>query len=290
MNSWRGRAAIGRRRVASAALVTAAAAAGGCSPVDLLNAVAPDRLVASGIRYGTAERQRVDIYRPPGSGTFPVAMFVYGGDWSSGDRAMYRFVGAALASAGILTTVPDYRLYPGVRYPVFLEDCALALAWTEREAVRFGGNGAAPALIGHSAGAYNVAMLTLDPRWLAAVGLDRGRVIRRTVGLAGPYDFLPFDTPMLRDLFSPAPDARDTQPIAHVDGRGPPLLLLAGDRDQTVDPANSRRLAARIRSAGGDVQAKIYHSVDHREIIAAFAGPLRFLAPSLVDSARFVRS
>ena len=280
---------IGRRRLGLA--VGSASLLAGCSPVAVLNALAPDRLAADGIAYGDADRQRLDVYRPAGPGPFPVAMFVYGGDWSAGDRAMYRFVGGALAAQGILAIVPDYRLYPQVRFPVFLADNAAAFAWTRREAARFGGDGRPPCLIGHSAGAYNVAMLTLDARWLRGAGLEPARDIRRTVGLAGPYDFLPFDTAMLRDLFSTDPaGAADTQPITHADGHNPPMLLLAGSADRTVDPANSLRLAARIRAAGGAAATRIYPGVDHREIIGAFAEPLRFLAPSLADSVRFIRT
>lgn len=288
-------APTGRRRLglaagAAAALASCSAAAlGGCSPVGVLNALAPDRLAVSGIAYGPAPRQRLDVYRPAGNGPFPVAMFVYGGNWEAGSRAMYRFVGAALAAAGILAVVPDYRLYPAIRYPVFLEDCAAAFAWMRRQAARFGGDARPPCLVGHSAGAYNVAMLTLDQRWLAAAGLVPRRDIRGTVGLAGPYDFLPLGTAMLRDLFLPDPVAADTQPITHADGQAPPMLLLAGDADRTVDPANSLRLAARIGARGGAARVRIYRGVDHREIIGAFAAPVRFLAPSLVDTVRFVR-
>ena len=279
------RCTLGRRCFA---LATASAMLAGCSPVEVLNTLAPDRLFAHGIAYGPDERQKLDLYRPVGPGPFPVAMFVYGGDWSSGHRSMYRFVGDALAGCGFLTVIPDYRLYPEIRYPVFLQDCARALAWTRREVDHYDGIDAAPCLLGHSAGAYNVAMLTLDRPWLAEQGLDPRRDIAGTVGLSGPYDFA-IDTPMLRDLFGTAPDFRDTQPIAHVDGRAPPMLLLTGTDDHTVDPSNTRHLAARIRSAGGEVDTRLYKGVDHVEIIGAFAGPLRFLAPSLRDSVRFMR-
>ncbi len=132
-------------------------------------------------------------------------------------------------------------------------------------------------------------MLTLDGRWLGAVGLAPERDIGRTVGLAGPYDFLPLGTPMLRDLFSTEPDLARTQPITWADACRPPLLLLAGSADRTVDPANSLRLAARVQARGGAATARIYRGVDHVEMIGAFAGPLRFLAPSLADSVRFMR-
>ena len=271
------------------ALVASGLAVAGCSPVSVLNAVAPDRLFRSGIAYGAGPRQRLDLYRPAGFGPFPVVVFIYGGDWRSGRRAMYRFVGGALAAAGFLTVIPDYRLYPGVRYPAFLQDCAAAVAWTRRSIAGFGGDAQAPFLVGHSAGAYNVAMLALDPRLLGARGLSNVADLRGTVGLAGPYDFLPLDSDMLRDLFSPAHPLSDSQPIAHADGWNAPMLLLAGAADRTVMKANTVHLAARIEPRGGPVEARIYPGVDHIQIIAAFAAELRFLAPSFSDTVGFLR-
>ena len=266
--------------------------ASGCSPAGILNALAPDRLAASSIAYGNGPRRRLDVYAPPdapGQAAHPTVVFLYGGSWNSGHKAMYRFVGGALAALGFVVVIPDYRLYPEVRYPDFLDDCAASLAWTRRNASRFGAAAAPPFVMGHSAGAYNAAMLTLDPRWLGRAGLSPRANLGGMVGLAGPYDFVP-DTDELRGVFAPGQPPRSTQPIAHVDGRNPPMLLLAGSADTIVRPANTTRLAARIRQAGGAVEERIYPGIDHLEILGAFAGPLRFLAPSLRDSARFMHA
>ncbi len=251
--------------------------------------LAPDRLAAEGVRFGPDARQRLDIYRPTGNGPFPVMVFLYGGAWDSGDRAMYRFVGDAFAAHGILTVIPDYRLWPQVRYPVFLQDCALALAWTRANIAGYGGRPSAPALIGHSAGAYNAAMLALDPSLLGAVGRSPGGDLSRVVGLAGPYDFLPLHSDELRGVFGPGPAGPSTQPINHVDGRNPPMLLAAGTADGTVMPANTIRLAARIRASGGPVEERLYPGVDHLGIVGAIARPLRSLAPTLHDCLAFLR-
>lgn len=268
--------------------------AGGCSPVGILNALSPDRLVAQSIPYGDGPRRTLDVYGPEpvrsGQAAPPVVLFLYGGSWDSGSKAIYRFVGGALAALGFIVVIPDYRLYPEVRYPDFLDDCAAALAWTRRNATRFGAATAPPFVMGHSAGAYNAAMLTLDPRWLARAGMSPRADLRGMVGLAGPYDFLPLDSDELRSIFAPGRPLRSTQPIDHVDGRNPPVLLLAGSADRVVQPSNSTRLAARIRLAGGVVEARLYPGVDHLQILGAFAGSLRFLAPTLHDSARFMRT
>ncbi len=261
----------------------------GCSPAVVLNVLAPDRLAAQGIAFGPDPRQRLDIYRPTGSGPFPVMVFLYGGGWDSGDRSMYRFVGDAFAAHGILTVIPDYRLWPEVRYPVFLQDCALALAWTRANVAGHGGSAAPLALIGHSAGAYNAAMLALDPSLLGAVGRSPCLDLSCVVGLAGPYDFLPLHSDELRNVFGPGPARASTQPIAHVDGRNPPMLLLAGTADGTVMPGNTIRLAARIRAEGGPVEERLYPGVDHLEIVGAIGRPLQSLAPTLRDCLAFLR-
>lgn len=256
-----------------------------CSPLGLLNGLAPRRLAGRDIAYGPAPRQRLDIYLPEaGRLPAPVVVFLYGGGWDSGAKAMYRFLGGAFAARGYVTVIPDYRLYPAVRHPAFIEDCAAAFAWTAAHIGGWGGSGSL-FLMGHSAGAYNAAMLALDPRFLAAAGSRLSP--RGTIGLAGPYDFLPLQSPRLRAIFG-TPTPPDTQPINHVDGRNAPLLLIAGTADTTVLPANTTRLAARIQAAGGAVVAKLYPGINHREVIGAIGRPLRFLCPTLADCTRFM--
>jgi acetyl esterase/lipase len=261
-----------------------------CSPVAVLNALAPTNGVTEtrDVRYGAGDRHYLDIYIPSGARRAAVVVFVYGGGWKDGDKSQYRFVGAALAARGFLTVVPDYRLFPAVRFPVFLQDNAAAVAWTRANIARYGGDPGQIFLIGHSAGAYNVAMLTLDRQWLGAAGMDPDRDIAGTIGLAGPYDFLPLHDPELADIFGPAGDLRLSQPITFARGDAPPMLLAAGTADQTVLPRNTQHLAEAIRRDGGAVEERTYPGVDHAEIIGAMAGVLRWLAPSMADVTRFL--
>ena len=89
-------------------------------------------------------------------------MFIYGGGWANGDKFEYEFVGRALASRGFVTVIPDYRHYPEVQYPAFLEDNAAAVKWIEEHISLYGGDKQRFFLAGHSAGAYNAVMLGLD--------------------------------------------------------------------------------------------------------------------------------
>ena len=140
-------------------------------------------------------------------------------------------------------------------------------------------------LVGHSAGAYNAAMLALDPRWL---GEDR-RFVRGFAGLAGPYDFLPLSGPITTAAFGATADSRETQPINHASADDPAALLLHGADDRTVLPRNSRRLVARLEANGVQASVRIYPGLGHVGIITALARPFRRKASVLEDVLAFAR-
>ena len=264
---------------------------GGCSPLHMFNALVPKDAgvsrVAEGERFIDGPRGLLDIYAPRerAGARRPVIVFFYGGSWQSGDRAGYAFVGRALAAQGFLVAIPDYRLVPDVHYPEFVQDGAAAVRWVRANAARFGGDPDRIVLAGHSAGAYNAAMLSVDPRWLAE---DRA-AIRGFVGLAGPYAFLPLDTPASRAAFGRAPDLPSTQPISHAGAGDPPALLLVAGKDDLVRPANATRLAGALRSGGVDAEIRTYPDIGHVGILTALSRLFRGKAPVLRDLTDFAR-
>lgn len=282
-----------RRRGILAASTLAGLA--GCAPVDLLNATIPTRglRITRGVPYASGTlaanpRCRLDVYAPADlTRPAPVVVFFYGGSWQEGRRQDYLFVGAELARRGIVCVVPDYRVYPEVTYPDFVRDGAAAAAFALRRAPSWGGDPGRLFVAGHSAGAYIAAMLALDPGYLAACGSDRDR-LAGMIGISGPYDFAPIVRPDIRAVFGAQADSQAVQPIAHVDGRNKPLLLLTGDADETVRPRNTLALAARIRQEGGPVEVRVFPGVDHIGTVGAFAPLLRGQAPVLDDVTSFV--
>ncbi|MBI1197481.1 MAG: alpha/beta hydrolase fold domain-containing protein [Phenylobacterium sp.] len=270
----------------------AAALTSACSPLSLFATLSPKdpaRLAAQGEPYGEGARRRLDVYSPPGRPTgAPVAFFFYGGSWDSGRRQDYGWVGRAFAARGFVTVIADYRLYPEVRYPGFLEDGAAAVRWAADNAARFGGDPTRLVLSGHSAGAYNAVMLGLDGAWLDAAGVDP-RHVRAVAGLSGPYDFLPLQGEITNRVFGGTADLAATQPLAHVTPSSPPAFLATGESDDTVWPKNTVALARRLREAGVEVEERHYPGVDHVRMVLALSRPLRGRAPVLDEMTDFLR-
>ena len=290
-----------RHWAAGAALLAFIGSALAGSGLGMLNAVATLRghQGPSGVAYGKLERQRFDVYVPgtslsesdKASGS-PLVIFIYGGSWSMGSRQDYRFAGEALAAQGFTVMVVDYRLYPQVRYPDFLQDCALAVGYGLEHAHELGADPRRVFLYGHSAGAYNVAMLALDPRWLRAAGHSPDE-LAGWVGLAGPYNFLPIVDVGVKEVFDWPRTAPDTQPINHVDDlvRPLPAFLGAARHDTLVFPdKNSIPLMDRMKARGTVVTLKTYDHVNHALLVGALSWPLTTLAPVLDDTAAFIRS
>lgn len=276
-----------RRGICLMGLVTQLAA---CSPAALVNLLVPRSgyRLEQDLAYGPDPRQRLDLYLPDKpQAPAPVLLFFYGGSWQTGDKSLYRAFGQAFASQGIITAVADYRLYPQVRYPAFVEDGAQAFVWLKSHAPAYGGDPGRLFLAGHSAGAFIAVMLAADPRYLKAAGADLTSV-RGVIGIAGPYDFLPLTDSALIALFGGA-NRLETQPIQHVDGPRPPMLLATGTDDTTVRPSNSSRMAAKLRAFGGIAEEKHYAGVGHIGILLSLVPGFRGRTALYRDMLAFIR-
>jgi acetyl esterase/lipase len=144
---------------------------GGCSPVALLNATVSRKgyTLEPDIGYGPNPRQKLDLYWPDTPRADGKAViFFYGGSWDSGRKSDYLFVAQALCASGYIVVIPDYRIYPDVRFPAFVEDGAQAVRWASDRV----GSGRL-FVMGHSAGAHIALMLMTNTPYLRAAGVDR---------------------------------------------------------------------------------------------------------------------
>jgi acetyl esterase/lipase len=310
-----------RKLIARAGVLTLAAYSAACTSAAFMIANVPATFGpytrTTDIPYGSEKRQRLDVYVPAGAGPDqssasafsgntqagalvrtgaaggrgslrPVVIFWYGGSWQSGSKSSYKFVGAALAERGFVAVLPDYRLYPKVKWPSFVNDASQAVAWVQQHAPEFGGDPRNIVLMGHSAGAHTAAFLALRPDFLTQAGAHP-EWIRGLVGLAGPYALAP-NTRALRTIFGRPYAATDWQPVRFVTRQSPPTFLAHGLDDWLVSVHQTEALRDALRRNDVRVQAELYPDRGHADMIAAFSVPGRGRAPVLDDAVKFIES
>jgi len=233
--------------------------------------------------YGESKLQKLDVYVPDRGGAGRAAvLFFHGGRWSIGRKRQYRYVAQALTARGFVAVICDYRKYPQVRFPAFVEDAAAAVAWAFENLDTYGVDPRKIFVMGHSSGAHIGALSVLDDRYFAPHAVTAG-AIAGLVLLSGPFDFFPIKGEELRDIFGPEELHVSSQPIRFVHAQTPPMLLLHGLRDRTVHPANSARMASAVRHRGGRARALYYSQLGHTSILAGLSGPVGFLFGSVLE-------
>ncbi len=245
------------------------------------------------IAYAEHALNRLDIYVPEkqvdkNSPRHPVVIFFYGGCWGGCEtrtKEEYSFVAQALTAQGYIVVLPDYRRHPEVTFDAIINDASKSVEWVKDNIKQYGGNSNKVFLMGHSAGAHIAAMLTLNEENLQAETYES---IKGFVGLAGPYDFLPFTKPYQSIVFGPEQKFPASQPVNFVDGTEPPLLLLYGEEDTTVFPRNIKNLAEKVKKKEGKVEVHIYQNIDHFSILSALSIPYQDSQEILADIVRFL--
>ncbi len=255
--------------------------------------------VEKNISYASDANNKLDIYLPKhytnatSNGpiaTFksPVIIFFYGGCWGAClkyKKNSYAFLTQGFTSKGYIVVIPDYRHYPEVLFADIMRDSAKATEWVQKNITAYGGDENQIVLSGHSAGAHIAAMLALNESWLDDETLAS---IKGFIGLAGPYDFLPFTESYQAELFASKQGYADSQPINFVDGTEAPMLLLHGNNDIRVKPSNLDSLSRLAQQKGIDVQSHRYDNVNHTEILAALSKFYRDRRPVLQDIENFL--
>ena len=218
------------------------------------------------IAYGPQDHQKLNIYKPntPSNKTI---IFYYGGGWKQGDKDDYLFIADTFVQQGYNVVIPNYGLYPDHVYPQFLRDCALAADWISTNL---------PSeqlfLMGHSAGAYNAAMIAINDEYLAPHSLNIND-ITAVIGIAGPYNFTPSSAKYKR-IFNNLDDYSQMHVSSYINANAPPFLIMHGREDSTVSIRNSQKLAQDLRGVGVAVEEH-YYNMGHYKIIGAFAKLIR---------------
>jgi acetyl esterase/lipase len=225
-----------------------------------------------------AKKHKLDLYLPESEKPFPVLMWIHGGAWATGDRALYGGVGRQFAIRGIAFAAISYRLSPGVKHPEHVKDCARAFAWLVENAKKHGGDPDRLFVSGQSAGGHLSALLTLDRKYLDDLKVPAD-AIKGTVPMSGVYTIPPLaaDTKGFMQIFPKAfgsdPEAcRDASPTAHVSKARVPMLVLTETDDNYKVRAGMELFKAALGRAGfKDVSFKDAEGRNHISIVTRMA-------------------
>lgn len=156
------------------------------------------------LRYGGGAGETVDVFPAAAPGA-PVLVFIHGGYWRALDKSDHSFVAPVFNAAGATVVLPNYALCPAVSVEHITLQLARAVAWTWRNARRWGADPARLAVAGHSAGGHAAAML-LSCRWRQLEADLPERLLARALAISGLYDLEP-----LRQTTILQPDLRLTR-------------------------------------------------------------------------------
>nr|WP_235917448.1 alpha/beta hydrolase [Hymenobacter busanensis] len=221
----------------------------------------------------SAERHRLDVYAPrrKAAALRPVVVFIHGGNWDSGNKNIYAFIGRRLARQGVVALVINYRLAPQVRVPQMADDCARAVVWATEHAPEYGGDARRIFVMGHSAGGGLAALLATDTRLFQRRGLRqnpvRGAILDDPAGL-DMYDYLqkmqyPGDAQYLVPFGRHPAVWRDASALYHVSAASPPFLIFVGGETYPSISSSSQRFRERLIAAGHPPQFAVLPGKRH---------------------------
>jgi acetyl esterase/lipase len=197
-------------------------------------------------------KDKLDLYLPEGRRNAPVIVSYYGNQLMGGDKSEDAYIGRRFAAAGFVTAVVNYRLSPAVSHPAHVQDAAASFAWVKRNISEYGGNADQVFIIGYSAGAYLAALLSTDPRYLAAHNLSP-RDIRGTVPVSAFYWVERPGVAPDRDKSVWGDDRNvwiDASPAHHLQTGAPPMLILFAERDEDWRREQNVEFASAMKDAG----------------------------------------
>jgi arylformamidase len=227
--------------------------------------------VLKDVAYGNENEQKMDVYLPAHAAGAPVIFMVHGGAWRIGDKAASQVVKNKVArwvSKGFIFVSVNYRLLPKADPLMQADDVARALAAAQAKAASWGGDPAKFVLMGHSAGAHLVALLSAAPAraqalgarpWLGTVSLDSAAM--DVVQVMERDHFRLYDQAFGKD----AAYWQASSPLRVLTSSAPPMLLVCSSKRPDKPCDQAKVFAAKAATLG--IRAEISEqAMSHKEI------------------------
>jgi acetyl esterase/lipase len=222
----------------------------------------------------------LDLHIPAANGPVPVVVWVHGGGWQAGSRAMGHAI--ELVRHGYAVAAPQYRLSGEAKFPSQVHDLKGAIRWLRANARTYALDGHRVAGWGASAGAFLISLVALaDLEGDVGGNLDQSSQLQAVVNyfmvsdleaaatLTGDTITDQMATNLLGYRVHDRPGAaRAASPISHVHKQAPPFLVMHGEADPLVPPGQSEAFHAALSAVGAASQFVVLPGALHED--AAF--------------------
>jgi acetyl esterase/lipase len=229
------------------------------------------------------------LFKPHGTGPFPLIIELHGGAWNLGDRLMDVAINEPLAKSGVVVAALDFRMPPVASYPASLADINYATRWFKTQASALGSRPELVGALGSSSGAHQAilaAMRPNDPRyaalplpagapavdaslrcvvlcWPVIDPLARYHYAKKVIASGKPYpELLGMVLPLHDKYWGTEAAMAEGNPVLALE-RGervalPPVLYIQGTADQAHPRPDLDRFVTQYRKAGGQVELELY--------------------------------
>ena len=171
------------------------------------------------------ERCVLDIYYPTDKKDYATIVWFHGGGLTGGTKA----IPERLKNQGMAVVDVNYRFYPKLKVPAYIEDAAASIAWVFENIKDYGGDPSLIFISGHSAGGYLASMVGLDKSYLAKHSIDANQ-IAGLIPFSG-HTITHFTVREEMGIDGKQPIVDKYAPLFHVRADAPPMLLITGDRE-----------------------------------------------------------
>jgi arylformamidase len=235
------------------------------------------------IAYGTAEIERLDIYRARHDAA-PVFVFIHGGAWRSGRSKDFAGPAEMFLAAGAHYIVPDFAWVQdaGGSLMVLADQVRRAIAWVFQNIARFGGDPNRLYLGGQSSGAH-LAAVALTTDWRGDFGLPAD-MIKGGVCISGMYELTPVRlSARSRYVAFDNATVAELSPIRHLERLQAPLVVAYGTCETPEFQRQNREFAAAVEAAGKPVRLVVGEHYNHFELPETLGNPYGPLGRATLD-------
>jgi acetyl esterase/lipase len=226
---------------------------------------------------GNKVPQTLNIFSPKKNQDLkPVFIFIHGGNWNSGKKSIYNFLGTRMSRKGIVTVIPDYPKSPSANFIEMADDVALAVKWVKENISKFGGDSNRIFISGHSAGGHLAALVTIKKEYFEKINIAnplKGLVLIDAAGL-DMYNYMKEEGSQIKSYTETFTNDtalwKQASPIYFLHSQIPPMLIYRGGRTyESISTSNEKFITA-LKKQKADFTYSIQKNKKHVPMILQF--------------------